>query len=65
MKHKIKKVKQEIKPRLLKRMMGHDKEESDTDSFVEYDGRVYRELEDIKETINFNIDKLKEQYSGE
>ena len=43
-------------------MMVQNNKESDTDSYVEYDGKQYRDINELKNTIDFSISKLKDQY---
>ena len=58
------KAKEEIKPRLLKRMMAKNKNESETESYVEYEGMQFRDISEIKDKIDFSISKLKDQYES-
>ena len=37
--------------------------DSDTDSWVEYEGKKIRDLEEIKPSIDFSLIKLKDKYS--
>jgi hypothetical protein len=48
---------------MLKRQQITRPKDPETDSGIEYNGKKHRELEDIKECINFDLHNLKQQYS--
>jgi len=59
---KMPKPKKPLITRLLRRTSVVRQIDSDSDSYLEYDGMKLKELEDVKKTINFDLTKLKNKY---